>query len=248
MQIQSAPAGTAIVNTASLSDGAGHVTALQANAIFNPGYRLTINEGAIFTNTPTVTLRFGWNTDDGITAYQVSNDGGFTPGSGTTGWLPVNPANPTHPGWELAAYGDLRLPQAVYIRFQNAGGTPFGPFQEDIILDPVPPQVDSLELVPIGGAAAVLRPTAGKSVLVRVIARDDNSGVLEVQLSNRSDFAVASSYPVAGSLTEIAWPLQPSGLVYGRVLDRAGNPSTVASAQGKPCYSVYLPILQRSTP
>ena len=156
VQVQSAAIGTSIENMASLSDGRGHITTLQATASYNPGYRLTINEGALFTNNPTVALRFAWNAADGITAYQISNDGGFIPGSDTTAWLPVDPANPTYPGWMLAAYGDLRLPRTVYIRFRDAGGTPFGPFQDDIILDPVPPQVDSLELVPLGGTAAGL--------------------------------------------------------------------------------------------
>ena len=247
VQVQSAAIGTSIENTASLSDGRGHIATLQATAVYNPGYRLTIDEGAFFTNNPTVALRFAWNAADGITACQISNDGGFTPGSDTTAWLPVNPTNPTYPGWVLAVYGDLRLPRTVYIRFRDIGGTPFGPFQDDIILDPVLPQLDSLELVPLGGTAATFSSTSGRSVLVRVIAHDDNSGVRTVQLSNRSDFVTASSYPVTGSLTEIVWPLQPSGLVYGRVLDRAGNTSPAVSAQGEPWwYRVYLPVLQRN--
>ena len=247
VQVQSATIGTSIENIASLSDGRGHITMLQATAAYNPGYQLTINAGALFTNNPTVALRFAWNAADGIAAYQISNDGGFIPGSDTTAWLPVDPANPTYPGWMLAAYGDLRLPRTVYIRFRDAGGTPFGPFQDDIILDPMPPQVDSLELVPLVGTAAGVSSTSGKSVLVEVIAHDDNSGVRTVQLSNRSDFAVSNSYPVTGSLTEIVWPLQPSGLVYGRVLDRAGNTSLAVSAQGEPWWHrVYLPTLQRN--
>jgi uncharacterized repeat protein (TIGR01451 family) len=245
VQIQPAPIGTSIENVASLSDGQGHVATLQAAAIFNPGYRLTIDDGALYTSVPTVMLRFAWNAAAGVTTYQVSNDGGFTPGSGTSAWLPVDRANPIHPGWELATYGDLRLPRTVYIRFRDAGGTPFGPFQDDIILDPVPPQVVSFELAPMTSGGSLLRPAWGKSVLVKVTAHDDNSGVQAVQLSHRSDFANASSYPVAAGLTEIVWLLQPSGLVYGRVLDGAGNPSPAVSAQGDPWYPVYVPMLQR---
>ncbi len=177
VQVQSAAIGTSIENIASLSDGRGNITMIQATAVYNPGYRLTIDEGALFTNISTVALRFAWNAADGITAYQISNDGGFIPGSGTTPWLPVNPADPTYPDWMLATYGDLRLPRTVHIRFRDAGGTPFGPFQDDIILDPVPPQVDSLDLVPLGGTVAGFSSASGRSVLVRVIAHDDNSGV-----------------------------------------------------------------------
>jgi uncharacterized repeat protein (TIGR01451 family) len=247
VQVGTALIGTAIENVAGLSDGTGHVTMLQASAIFNPGYRLTINEGALFTNNPTVSLRFAWNAAANITWYQISNDGGFTPGGSTTPWMPADPGNPTYSGWALAAYGDLRLPRTVYIRFRDATGAPFGPFQDDIILDPTPPQVDSLELAPLGKGALALRAASGKSVLVKVTAHDDNSGLQAVQLSNRSDFAAASSYPVNSGLTEITWPLQPSGLVYARVIDRAGNASAAVSAQGDPWwYRVYLPMLQRN--
>ena len=45
VQVQSAAIGTSIVNTASLSDGLSHVTALQATAVFNPGTDLRSTKG-----------------------------------------------------------------------------------------------------------------------------------------------------------------------------------------------------------
>jgi uncharacterized repeat protein (TIGR01451 family) len=245
VQIEPAAIGASIENVASLSDGGGHLTTLRADAVFNPGYRLTIDDGALFTNVPTVLLRFAWNAAVDIASYQVSNDGGFIPGTGTSAWLAADPANPTYSDWVLAAYGDMRLPRTVYIRFRDSIGAPYGPFQDDIILDPVPPQVVSFELAPMAAGASPIRPAWGKSVLVRVAAQDDNSGVHAVELSHRPDFAAAISYPVTAGPTEIAWPLQPSGQVYGRVLDRAGNPSPPASAQGEPWYPAYLPLVTR---
>ena len=65
VQVQSAAIGTSIENIASLSDGRGNITMIQATAVYNPGYRLTIDKGALFTNMSTVALRFAWNAATG---------------------------------------------------------------------------------------------------------------------------------------------------------------------------------------
>lgn len=50
--------GDVIKNFAVLGDGAGHQKLLSAASTFNPGYSLSINDGALYTNVPTVTLRY----------------------------------------------------------------------------------------------------------------------------------------------------------------------------------------------
>ena len=89
---------------------------------------------------------------------------------------------------------------------------------------------------------------AGQDVIVRVATSDDNSGASKVQLSHSADFAQYSEFPIAGSTTDIGWTLQPSGEVYVRVVDRAGNTSEVKGEQGPSKYDIFLPLVLRQFP
>lgn len=244
VEVQAAPVGTPITNVAYLDDGLGNVTPLEASSTYNPGYGLTINDGAQYTNIPTVTLRYSWNVADDILYVKFSNDGGFGPGGDTTAWIPVSPADPTYPDWVLDTYGGLVLPRTVYAKFRDGSGLQYGPIQDDIIYDPGPPEVTVVEIITQTGGGA-LSAMAGKDVIVRVTTSDDNSGVSKVQLSHSADFARYSEFAVTGGTTDISWTLQPSGQVYVRVVDRAGNLSEVESEQGPPNYEVYLPLVLR---
>jgi|GEM_PF-382921 len=237
--------GTRITNAASLEDGQGRVMPLQAVSVYNPGYGLTVNEGALYTRLPTVTLRYRWSEDDDVTHVQFSNDGGFGPAGGTSAWLPVTPQDPTYGGWALSTYGALTLPRTVYARFRDGSGSQFGPVQDDIVYDPVRPQVTRVEvMVPIllRGSGAV----GGQAVILRVTASDDNSGVDRVQVSHSAGFETYSEFAVAGGVTEVGWDLQPSGAVYVRVVDRAGNLSAVVGAQGMVHHELFLPLVLRA--
>jgi uncharacterized repeat protein (TIGR01451 family) len=248
VEVQAAPLGTAITNAANLDDGLGNVVVLAAASTYNPGYGLTIDEGALYTNIPTVTLRYSWDTADGITQIKISNDGGFGPGGNTTAWLAVDAQDPTYANWVLATYGSLTLPRTVYAKFRDASGQQYGPVQDEIIYDPDAPRIVVVEIVPQVGRG---NGTAqGQNVLVRVTASDANSGVGKVQISNRADFGAFVEFPFSGPMTGVVWVLQPSGLVHVRVVDRAGNLSAVSSAQGPVRFEVYLPIVLRgaSTP
>jgi uncharacterized repeat protein (TIGR01451 family) len=240
VQVQAAPVGTVITNIAMLDDGAGAVTQLSANSVFNPGYRLSINDGALATNIPTVTLRYAWNSNDGITQVWFSNDGGFASG---TGWISVNLADPVYTNWVLATYGDLKLPRTVYARFRNAGGTPFGPIQDDIIYDFTPPQVTQVEI--LTQTQRTRAAVENSSVIVRVTAGDDNSGVGAIQISDYASFAPMFEYAVTSQTTDISWTLQSSGLVYVRALDQAGNASPVVVGREPGRGKVYLPLVVR---
>ncbi len=238
--------GTRITNTASLAvaDGPGHVMPLQAVSTYNPGYGLTIEEGALYTRVPTVTLRYRWNGDDDITHVQFSNDGGFGPAGDTSDWLPVTPEDPTHNGWALSPYGELTLLRTVYARFRDGSGAKFGPIQDDILYDPVPPQVMRVEVI-----APVLPRRVGAmrglEVILRVTVGDDNSGVDRVQISHSAGFETYSEFAAIGGVTEVAWELQPSGAVYVRALDRAGNLSVVVGEQGMVHHELFLPLVLR---
>lgn len=241
VEVQEAPIGTAIANVASLDDGLGNVLELAANSTYNPGFGLTINDGALYTGIPTVTLRYSWNVANSITHLKISNDGGFVPGDETTDWLPVDPENPTYTGWVLATYGNVVLPRTVYARFRDSGGEQYGPVQDDIIYDPDPPQVGGVEI--LSQAARGVDTGQEQAVIVRVTAVDANSGVGWVQISHDEGFGQFSEFACFGPATDIPWLLQPSGLIYVRVVDRAGNLSEVISEQGS--IRIYLPFVAR---
>jgi hypothetical protein len=229
--------GTPITNVAQLDDGLGNVRLLQAGSIYNPGYTLSINDGALYTGDPPVDLRYSWNATDKISHVKFSNDGGFGAAGDTTDWLAVNAADPTYSSWLLSSYGDLVLPRTVYAKFRDGTGTQYGPVQDDIIYDPNAPQINSVEVIPVDS----LQLTTLDAVIVRVIASDRNSGVSAVQLSHSISFDEFSEYPVTGNPTDIVWLLQPSGKVYVRVKDRGGNLSEVSTESGPAGYDIYLP-------
>jgi len=239
VDVGKAPVGTVITNAARLNDGLGNVIQLGADAVYNPGYRLTIYDGALATAVPTVTLSLSWAAEDPpIEKMQISNDGGF--GSGT-GWIDVSDS---YSAWVLDTYGDLRLPRTVYALFRDEEGKQYGPLQDDIIYDPDPPQLAGVEIITQTTTQSV-RSVEGEEVIVRVTASDDNSGLARVQISHSEDFGGSSEFGVTGGTTDIPWTLQPSGEVYVRVVDRAGNVSESESQQGPSRYEVFLPALLR---
>ena len=67
-----------------------------------------------------------------------------------------------------------------------------------------------------------------------------------MQISHSADFEQFSEFAVTGTITDIPWTLQPSGEVYVRVVDRAGNLSQVSSGQTSIRFKIHLPLLIRS--
>jgi uncharacterized repeat protein (TIGR01451 family) len=232
--------GDPITNTAYLDDGVGNVITLETASTYNPGYGVTINNGSSYTNIPTVTLTISWGDEDpNIEKMWISNDGGFVEG---TDWIDVST---THPNWLLDIQGDLRMPRTVYVKFRDSIGSQYGPIHDDIIYDPVAPQVTEVEIITDTGG---LQAMAMQDIIVRVKSSDDNAGTSEVHVSHKETFETYADFEITGSTTDIPWTLQPSGEVYVRVVDRAGNVSEAVSAQGAPNYPVFLPLVLRQTP
>ena len=90
-----------------------------------------------------------------------------------------------------------------------------------------------------------LRATPDLSAKVVVTATDEQSGVEAVQLSHSASFESYESFTVTGAKTKVPWSLQPSGLVYVRAVDRAGNVSEVKMIQGTLNNRTYLPLILR---
>ena len=236
-----APIGAQIVNNATLADGLGNLLELASSATFNPGYRLTINDGALATNMPTVTLRYAWNVSDAITHVQFSNDGGF--GAGASAWLPVNPTDPTLVDWALDVYGDFRMPYLVFARFRDTEGQTYGPIMDWIIYDPVAPRIVSVEIIPGTGLAQAF----GNGVIVRITTTDGNTGVAHVHLSHTEDFANYEEVVVTSPTTDVLWTLGSGGKVYVRAVDRAGNISAPVSADTVQ-HLIFLPLVIQANP
>jgi uncharacterized repeat protein (TIGR01451 family) len=240
------PVGTVIRNAAKVDDGAGGTALLEAASTYNPGYRLTINDGALATHVPTVTLRYAWDTAAGITHVRFSNDGGFAAGSQTSTWLPVNPTEPVYHDWRLETYGDLRMPRTVYAKFRDSAGRQFGPYQDDIIYDSDPPEVLRVEIheqAPERTQSAEVR-----NVVLRVTVQDANTGATMIHVSHDEGFGTFSEFTVTGGTTDIPWALSAFVEVHVRVADRAGNLSDVTSTGRPRPFSIYLPIAIRGAP
>jgi len=91
---------------------------------------VSINSGAIATNSPGVTLTI--HEPNGATAVRISNDGGFS--SATSQAIR---GDDTYT-WTLQSSGSERLPKTVYVRFSGTGN-PDQTFTDDIVLDQRPP-------------------------------------------------------------------------------------------------------------
>ena len=156
--------------------------------------RISINEGALFTNIPTVTLSI---CSPYAAEMMISNDGGF---SGAE-WEPYATAKP----WTLDVYGQYVMPRFVYAAFKDADGTAHGTYFDDIIYDPNPPEgvisvgddavrlVSRLGGVDLGGKAKLVSTArTGSELEVYLDAQDDSSGVAEMQLSEEPDFSGAT--------------------------------------------------------
>jgi len=239
------PVGAVIANTATLTEDGGQVVILQAEATHNPGYLLTIDEGALFTTSSKVDLRYAWQPLDGISQVQFSNDGAF--GADTSIWLPVNADDPTCTGWEMSTYNNYVLPRTVYARFKDNNGLIYGPIQDDIIHDPITPEVVDIRVyaqkqIDLSGVDRLFTPL-NLSATVVVTTTDGESGVGSIHLSHSADFNSYENYSVTGATTKISWDLQPSGTVFVRAIDRAGNVSGVKMGQGILDNSTYLPLI-----
>jgi hypothetical protein len=193
--------------------------AIEIRAAPPPGETgVSINNGAVFTNDPNVTLRVVWPAF--AHEARVSNDGGFVP----TSVFPVSSSIP----WTLQESGPERLPKTVYLRFDLTGSQTFA---DDIILDQTPPAVNS-------ASASVRRSlataTASKdSYTLKVKASDNVSGVERMQVTtNRRKPSSLKPFASTTRLTTAATR------AFVRVQDAAGNFSKWKSLKLRPAVAI----------
>jgi hypothetical protein len=228
--------GGEITDLARLEDGLGNVMLLGANASYDPEAGLAIENGTLYTNIPTVTLSL--RNSENLPQMRISNSGGFGTG---TGWIDAV----TTTSWVLDTQDHLHTPRTVYAMFLSENGEQHGPVWDDIIYDPIPPQVTRVEIA--DSAESDVTTTGTENAIVRVTVSDDNSGVSRVQVSEDPDFETRWESAVADDTIEIPIPreLLTSGKVFVRAVDRAGNLSAVRSGQRR---AMYLPCVIRGNP
>jgi DNA-binding beta-propeller fold protein YncE len=173
----------------------------------SPAAKVTINDGAEYTNDPDVTLTIEGVSWPSNFYVQISNDGGFT--EGASEWVPVPQQGGNGYEWTLATSGPERLPKTVYVRARSRGADQL--IRDDIVLDQRPPELTTV--TQIGN-------------LLRVAARDRLSGLRWMQVTrNRRKPGAWRKYRARSSYRS------GRARTYVRVRDRAGNRSRWVAAR-----------------
>jgi hypothetical protein len=175
---------------------------------------VSIDDGAQYTNSPTVQLYANWLSSPGVIcsdAMVISNDGGFR--NAVT--RPIAGSVP----WKLDSSGAERLPKTVYVRFRDFYSHDVGQtFQDDIILDETDPVVSSASTdSPAVAAAARASASTVRTAVVRVKASDKLSGVKSMQITS------SRRHPGKVLQYHRSVRVKAARHLYVRVRDRAGN-------------------------
>jgi murein DD-endopeptidase MepM/ murein hydrolase activator NlpD len=171
------------------------------------GFGVSINEGALYTNDPDVTVSV-WAPN--VTRMRLSNDGGFA----DSHWRGYQVTRT----WVISTYGSYVMPRFVYAQFRDAQNTIYGTYVDDIIYDPVAPQGQ----VQVLGSGSV-------TTTLWMEAYDDNSGVSDMRLTDSlEELDNASWEPYE---TTRSWVLD-NPRVYVQFKDRAGNESLIYDSTG----------------
>jgi hypothetical protein len=179
------------------------------------GFGVSINDGALFTNDTSVTVRT-WAPN--VTHVRLSNDGAYA----DEGWMTYQVTQT----WVISTYGSYVMPRYVYAWFKDEQATVYGSYLDDIIYDPIPPQGN-----------VTLLDSAGATVTLSLEAQDDNSGVAHMRVGE-TDLASATWQPYATSMT---WTL-PSAVIYAQFKDRAGNVSALYGSDGSEHWLASRPL------
>jgi DNA-binding beta-propeller fold protein YncE len=172
---------------------------------------ISINSGASYTNTKSVTLNLVW--PEFATEARISNDGGFA--ASTTATVPLAASVK----WDLDDSVKGVYTKVVYVRFSGIGDQSKS-YTDDIILDTTAPVVET------PSAAA-----ASGSIEVSLKATDDISGVDKVEVKNGTT-SVVKAYESKVAVTEKELGLavstanvrkSNSSSIEVRVSDKAGN-------------------------
>ncbi|WP_354702426.1 hypothetical protein DSM112329_02785 [Paraconexibacter sp. AEG42_29] len=149
--------------TATNATGSGQATSapvtITTTACASGRVGVTINNGAQFTNDPTVTITA--HEPAGVFGIWIAGDGAFDIGN--------HPSQVTCTDtyqWYFAGTGSERLPKTIYVRFGDSEIN----YTDDIIVDTRPPSTTSASL---------------RGRILRVAARDASAGVGRLQIAGK---------------------------------------------------------------
>lgn len=193
-----------------------------------PGGNIVINDGALYTRVPMVTLSFTAETSLAVTDMRLSHNG-VTWGE----WSAFAP-NAT---WILAAGDGMK---SAHVQFRDVAQNVSNALSDTILLDTVPPTGTVLIN---NGVATTTQPT----VTLRLAALDHGSGVCEMQVRDAdADWQDWQPY-----VTTLTWDLGPGTgdrSVEARFRDCAGNVGPVSEATVTLVHLVYLPLVLLNWP
>ena len=163
---------------------------------------VSIDDGALATNTEDVSLNLSW---DGIAdKVAISNDGGFAQSRTVIREITTNMTK-----WKLSAAAGERLPKIVYVRYHYASGWS-GSYTDDIILDTVPPTISS----------ASVDGTRVKKATLRISAKDNRTSVARVMVASAKS---GGKRATAKYSSKVIIKFSASDAKFVRVQDGAGN-------------------------
>ncbi len=171
---------------------------------------VSINAGAPFTNTKRVTLDLDYPPC--TQAILISNDGGFRSASTFAPSATID--------WMLDDSVKGKFTKVVYVRLLAPGLDAGQTYSDDVILDTEAPVIESAEVSPTTSSAATLA-AAKTRLLIRIKARDNRSGVRELQLSQNKRKVIASTKYKKRVRVQV--PQAKAKNYWVRVRDGAGN-------------------------
>jgi hypothetical protein len=186
-----------------------------------PNGTVQINSGAAGTNNTGVTLSFtATDATTSVSHLKVSNLAGFS----DAGWE----AFASTKSWTLSSDEGTKT---VYAKFRDAAGNESEPASATIALDTTPPSNPSLAI-----QEGAYTNTRQIHLLASAI------GASQVKASESPDLSGALAVPLSSSVLFTLSSGDGPKTVYARLLDEAGNESTVVSA------SVVLDMTPPSVP
>jgi hypothetical protein len=217
---------------AQYQDPAGNISAIFTDTITlhttPPNGNFSINDGALYTRVPTVTLTLNAVDVISVTHMRFSHHG--------TVWSEWE-SYVTQREWILELGDGIK---SAHVQFRDIAQNVSTPFSDTLLLDTTSPT----GTLSINGGS----PTTEQScVTLDLTALDDGSGVCDMQLRN----AGASWQPWQAYVGTVEWDLESGPgqrAVEARFRDCAGNMSDVTEADITVLYSVYLPLTIRLTP
>lgn len=175
---------------------------------------VTINDGAVYTNSHKVTLTLAWPTD--ASGVEIANDAAFGSARSFTKMPTVS--------WDLVKTGKPFRSRSVFARFIGPDGSRGSAVSDSIVLDPMAPEISAVSLRLLGRVIGPSRRGDERRQRYRIVvdAKDGGSGVDSIQIQTfRNQNLLTRPYTDTGRV-DLTTATRRFRL---RVIDRAGNAS-----------------------